>query len=266
MSLRSLNFVQDYDAGVTAPVTNTSSSGATTSQQTNTAAGGSIQTTQSITYVPPTTTQTSVAVTSTVTNILGNYGITISSNNTAQSGSSIILGGNDSGIVIYTKGDSTTNYVDINSKMYVPAVFCTSDERLKTDITLLDNALDKVNKLKGVTYTWKDGHGSKEIGVIAQDIHAQFPELISLNSDNFLTVDYPKITAVLIESVKELKKEIDTIKESLNIKNPCQTTQKPPRKPRQPKQNKIEMKEEIKEETVNIEEKKPRKPRAKKVM
>ena len=49
-----------------------------------------------------------------------------------------------------------------------------------------------------------------------------------------------------IESVKELKKEIDTIKESLNIKNPCQTTQKTPRKPRQPKQNKIEMKEEIK--------------------
>ena len=41
-----------------------------------------------------------------------------------------------------------------------------------------------------------------------------------------MTVDYPKITAVLIESVKELKKEIDTIKESLNIKNPCQTTQK----------------------------------------
>ena len=263
MSLRTLNFTQDYDPGVTAAVTNTSSSGSTTSQQTNTAAGGSIQTTQSITYVPPTTTQTSVAVTSTVTNILGNYGITISSNNTAQSGSSIILGGNDSGIVIYTKGNSTTNYVDINSKMYVPAVFCTSDERLKTDITLLDNALEKVNKLKGVTYTWKDGHGSKEIGVIAQDIHAQFPELVTLNSDNFLTVDYPKITAVLIESVKELKKEIDTIKESLNIKNPCQTKEK---KPRQPKQ--IEMKEEMKEEikeTIKIEDKKPRKPRAKKV-
>lgn len=265
-SLRTYNFTQDYDPGATAAVTNTSSSGATTSQQTNTAAGGSIQTTQStFTYVPPTSTQTPVIETSTVTNILGNYGITISANSTTNSGSSIILGGNDAGIVIYTKGNSTTNYIDINSKMYVPAVFCTSDERLKTDITLLDNALDKVNKLKGVTYTWKDGHGGKEIGVIAQDIHAQFPELISLNSDNFLTVDYPKITAVLIESVKELKKEIDTIKESLNIKNPCQTKEKKPRKPRQPKQNKIEMKEEIKEETVKIEEKKPRKPRAKKV-
>ena len=264
--MSTLKLVKLFDATAGTTQTSTSSSGSTTSQQTNTAAGGSIQTT-SITYVPPTTNQTSVtAVTSTVTNILGNYGITISSNNTAESGSSIILGGNDSGIVIYTKGNLTTNYVDINSKMYVPAVFCTSDERLKTDITLLDNALEKVNKLKGVTYTWKDGHGSKEIGVIAQDIHAQFPELVTLNSDNFLTVDYPKITAVLIESVKDLKKEIDTIKESLNIKNPCQTKEKKPRQPRQPKQNKIEMKEEIKEETVNIEEKKPRKPRVKKVI
>ena len=78
-----------------------------------------------------------------------------------------------------------------------------------------------------------------------------------------MTVDYPKITAVLIESVKDLKKEIDTIKESLNIKNPCQTKEKKLRQPCQPKQ--IEMKEEIKEETLKIEEKKQRNPRAKKV-
>jgi hypothetical protein len=235
-SLRTLKIAQDYDPGASAAQTSTSSSGATTTQQTNTAAGGSIQTTQStFTYVPPTTTQTPVTVTSTVTNILGTYGITISSNNTDNNGSSIILGGSEAGVVIHTKGNLTTNYVDFKSNMFAPSLLCTSDERLKTDITLLDNALDKVNKLKGVTYTWKDGHGRKEIGVIAQDIHAQFPELVTLNSDNFLTVDYPKLTAVLIESVKDLKKEIDTIKESLNIKNPCQIKEKKPRKPRQPK-------------------------------
>ena len=83
-----------------------------------------------------------------------------------------------------------------------------------------------MRKLKGVCYTWKDGHGGKEIGVIAQDIQAQFPELVSTNKDNFLTVDYPKLTAVLIEGIKEMKKDMDTIKESLK------------RKPRKNKKNK----------------------------
>jgi hypothetical protein len=90
--------------------------------------------------------------------------------------------------------------------LHIGGMAISSDERLKKDITLLDNALEKINKLKGVTYIWKDGHGSKEIGVIAQDIQAQFPELVYTNND-YLSVDYSRITAVLIEGVKELNKE-----------------------------------------------------------
>ena len=90
--------------------------------------------------------------------------------------------------------------------LHIGGMAISSDERLKKDITLLDNALEKINKLKGVTYIWKDGHGSKEIGVIAQDIQAQFPELVYKNND-YLSVDYSRITAVLIEGVKELNKE-----------------------------------------------------------
>ena len=90
--------------------------------------------------------------------------------------------------------------------LHIGGMAISSDERLKKDITLIDNALEKINKLKGVTYIWKDGHGSKEIGVIAQDIQAQFPELIYKNND-YLSVDYSRITAVLIEGVKELNKE-----------------------------------------------------------
>jgi hypothetical protein len=102
----------------------------------------------------------------------------------------------------------------VYDKLLVSGVYVQSDERLKTDITLLDNALEKINKLKGVTYNWKDGHGKTEIGVIAQDIQGQFPELV-YSGQEFLMVDYPRITAVLIEGVKELDKENKELREMI---------------------------------------------------
>ena len=100
------------------------------------------------------------------------------------------------------------------AQLQVGAVYATSDERLKTDISIIENALDNIDKLNGVYYKWKDGHNGdkREIGVIAQDIQRQFPELIHVNDDGFLTVDYPRLTGVLIEGVKELRKENNEIR------------------------------------------------------
>jgi hypothetical protein len=227
-----MGFTRPFD-GSGAPSTNTSGN---TTTSTSTTAGGSISsTTTTTTYTPSTSTSTII------TNIGGNNGIIVLSNNTV--GSNITIGGN-SGISVNTLNgnpyvnigngimqlglDGDEKKVSISSNVYAPALFSTSDERLKMDIELLENCLEKIDKLKGVSYTWRDGHGGKEIGVIAQDIKAQFPELVSTNKDNFLTVDYPKLTAVLLEGMKEMKKEVDAIKESLK------------RKQRQHKKNKDE--------------------------
>ena len=98
--------------------------------------------------------------------------------------------------------------------------FFTSDKNLKQNIVNIDNSLDKVSKLNGVYYNWtkealeKNKHlvDEKEVGVIAQDVEAVLPELVATREDGSKAVRYERLCAVLIESVKELKKEIEELK------------------------------------------------------
>ena len=90
-----------------------------------------------------------------------------------------------------------------------------SDKRLKTDIKNIDNALSKVTKMQGVYYKRNDIDDAREqVGVLAQDIEEVLPQVVLTADDDFKTksVDYGKICAVLIESIKELKAEIDQLK------------------------------------------------------
>ena len=96
-----------------------------------------------------------------------------------------------------------------------------SDERLKENITPIENALDKVSQLKGVTFDWKDDVEEKgfipfvkhETGVIAQDVQKVIPDAAvpAPFDENYLTVQHEKIIPLLIESVKELKQTVDTL-------------------------------------------------------
>ena len=98
--------------------------------------------------------------------------------------------------------------------------FFTSDKNLKQNIVNIDNSLDKVSKLNGVYYNWtkealeKNKHlvDEKEVGVIAQDVEAVLPELVATREDGSKAVRYERLCAVLIESIKELKKEIQELK------------------------------------------------------
>ena len=90
-----------------------------------------------------------------------------------------------------------------------------SDRRLKTDITNIENALPKVMQMQGVYYKRNDVDDAREqVGVIAQDMEAIVPEVVLTADDAMQTksVDYGKLCAVLIESIKELKAEIDELK------------------------------------------------------
>jgi len=91
-----------------------------------------------------------------------------------------------------------------------------SDEKLKDNIKPIFAPLETLEQIKGVDFNWKKD-GSKSSGVIAQDIQKVMPHLVkevkSLDSDDsHLTVDYNGLIGVLIQAVKELKAEVETLK------------------------------------------------------
>ena len=89
---------------------------------------------------------------------------------------------------------------------------CTvSDERFKNMGPRIDHALDKLLAINGVSYTWKDStYGSgPQIGVGAQTVEKVFPELVSTGSDGVKSVDYQRLTAPIIEALRELKADND---------------------------------------------------------
>lgn len=97
-----------------------------------------------------------------------------------------------------------TNTGDLTAAGNVTAY---SDERLKSNIRTIDNALDKVTSMRGV-YFDKDGHTG--LGVIAQEVEKVLPEVV--HEGEYKSVAYGNIVGVLIEAIKELKLEIEELK------------------------------------------------------
>lgn len=96
---------------------------------------------------------------------------------------------------------------------------CTiSDGRLKNIERPIVGALAKLLKIHGIYFTWKDqpkyGLG-RQAGVIAQDVQKVFPELVSTDGEGKLSADYQRLTAPIIEALRELKAENDNIRAEL---------------------------------------------------
>ena len=89
--------------------------------------------------------------------------------------------------------------------------FYSSDENLKDNIKELQSPLEKLSRIRGVTFDWNDNQDTykgSDIGVIAQEVQRQFPELTTTRSDGYMAVKYEKLTAVLIAAVNELAAEV----------------------------------------------------------
>jgi len=91
-----------------------------------------------------------------------------------------------------------------------------SDRTLKTDFQDIQNPLDKVSQIKGMYYKFKTDPEDfpRRIGVIAQDVQAVLPEIVATNNEGKLGVSYTELIPLLIEAIKELKKEFTEYKES----------------------------------------------------
>jgi|13_taG_2_1085334.scaffolds.fasta_scaffold05172_2 hypothetical protein len=92
--------------------------------------------------------------------------------------------------------------------------FYSSDERLKDNIEVIPNCLGRLKDIKGVEFDWNDkqsvyqGH---DIGVIAQDIEKVAPSLVTDRDNGFKAVKYEKLTAILIQAVKELHAKVEEL-------------------------------------------------------
>jgi hypothetical protein len=109
----------------------------------------------------------------------------------------------------------------------------TSDKRLKDNIRVIDNPLEKLSKINGVYFNWNDTakdliHKSddiEEVGFLAQEVQSVLPHIVkpapfdidvltgeSKSGENYLTIQYEKIVPLLVEAIKELKKQVDELK------------------------------------------------------
>jgi acyl-[acyl carrier protein]--UDP-N-acetylglucosamine O-acyltransferase len=104
---------------------------------------------------------------------------------------------------------------DIYATLMADSFNSASDARLKKDIVPVECALDKIDQIRGVYYNWIDEAQPRErqVGVIAQEIQSVYPELVKEGGNGYLSVDYPKLTAVLIQSIKELKAMVIALKQ-----------------------------------------------------
>ena len=120
--------------------------------------------------------------------------------------------------------DPATNMLEVNgnaSKSTAGSWLGNSDARLKKDIQPLDDALQKIMQLKGITYQWNDNKtGIKrpegiQMGFTAQNIKDIFPNEVSTDAQGFLQTAYGTYDALIVEAIKELKNENDLLKKEI---------------------------------------------------
>ena len=127
-----------------------------------------------------------------------------------------------------TQGTGTANDIrlDVNGDILAIQVHSSSDERFKKDIAQVDNALDKVQAINGVTYNFRTDEytnrnfpESKQLGFIAQNVEEVLPEVVRTDAEGYKSIDYAKLTALLNEAIKEQQKEIEKLTEQLGKAN-----------------------------------------------
>jgi hypothetical protein len=116
----------------------------------------------------------------------------------------------------------TLNYINNAFQLRISgALFQSSDKRLKKDIKKIENALEKLITLNGVTYLTKTENENenetqkRNTGLIAQEVNEVLPEAVSTDSNGYYNLSYGNMAGLIIEAIKELKTEIDEIKRRL---------------------------------------------------
>jgi hypothetical protein len=99
--------------------------------------------------------------------------------------------------------------LDVNGAVRCTSLTQTSSGRYKTDVTPVGNVLDRFTKLQAVEFTWDADHGGeRDLGLIAEDVGAIFPEAVVKNADGQTEgINYSRLTALAVQAVKETRAE-----------------------------------------------------------
>jgi len=123
-----------------------------------------------------------------------------------SAGVAVSGGANSDGYALELANSATTG----KARAYAWATY--SSARLKTNIETLEKPMDKIMQMRGVSYEWKSG-GNTDVGFIAEEMGQVLPEVVHFGKDGRAqSIDYSRLTSVLVEAVKELKSEIDDLK------------------------------------------------------
>jgi len=122
------------------------------------------------------------------------------------------------GAVIVTGGVGISGALNVGGDI---VAYASSDERLKDNIELISNPIEKVQQLKGVTWDWNSNADILQqtlpnVGVIAQDVEKVLPQLVIDRDNGFKGVDYAKLTGLLIEAIKEQQIQIEELKSKIS--------------------------------------------------
>ena len=108
-------------------------------------------------------------------------------------------------------GDSFTGSISVSGSITATGdITAYSDGRLKTDIETITGALDRVRKLRGVTFSRRET-GNRGVGLIAQELALIVPEAVMTHEDGLLSVAYGNLVGVLIEAVKDLADKVERL-------------------------------------------------------
>jgi hypothetical protein len=139
---------------------------------------------------------------------------TLSVSNTTILESATVKGAASIGGGLGVTGDITTTGV-IRAGGDVIA-FNASDAKLKDNVSVITNAVDKISSIRGVTYVWntekQKEHEGLDVGVLAQEVEKILPSAVIERENGYKAVNYIKLIPLLIESIKELKAELNELK------------------------------------------------------
>ena len=129
-----------------------------------------------------------------------------------------------------TAGNFYALYVEAGSTRFADVTMTsqtiTSDQKLKENVVEIDNAMDKVNNLRGVYFDWKDKENysdRRQLGFIAQEVEAVIPELVEEKEEGIKSVNYAQTVSLLLQGMKEqnlmikqLQQEVEDLKSKIN--------------------------------------------------
>lgn len=126
-----------------------------------------------------------------------------------------------SSLGVGTAASGTTGEIRATNEI---TAYYSSDERLKENIVTINDALSKVQKLRGVMFDWKqeviDQRGGEDnffvrkhdTGIIAQEVEAVLPEVVATREDGYIAVKYEKLAGLIIQAINELALEVKELK------------------------------------------------------